>query len=142
MTKREMYNFIATIAANTDDEFIAKVAEACEVEAVKSDIVDFCEKEVSLIDNRNEKAKVRVANKRAADTTTDAIMAVIAAAEGEPVTIADILAAMPEDAEMTPNKVAPRAKKLIEAGSVEKVEVSVTGEDGKARKAVAYKLVG
>lgn len=104
--------------------------------ADNADVVAFCEKEIAAIDNKAAKAKERAAAKAAeGDALMDAIAAVLT---DEPMTNADILAAI-ADEEATVNKIGYRTNMLAKAGRVVKTEVVVAGENGaRNRKLVAY----
>jgi len=116
MTKREYFNEIKT--AMSDNE----------------DIVAFCEKEIDLIDRKNEKARERAAKKRAeSDVMTEAVYATLT---NEFAFIDDIVAATEGD-EVTRGKVVARLSKLVRAGKAEKEDIK--NPDGKGKKA-AYKL--
>jgi len=113
MTKKDYFNMIADAMADN------------------ADVVAFCEKEIAALDAKALKAKERAAKKAAEG---DALMEAIAGVLDEtPKTLAEIAALVGED--VTPNKVSPRAKKLVEAGRAVKTEV--TKPEGKG-KLVAY----
>lgn len=118
MTKKDFYNMIKDAMADN------------------ADVVAFCEKEIAAIDNKAAKAKERAAAKAAeGDALMDAIAAVLT---DEPMTNADILAAI-ADEEATVNKIGYRTNMLAKAGRVVKTEVVVAGENGaRNRKLVAY----
>jgi len=118
MTKKEMFAHIAQALAN------------------EAEVVDFCAKEIKALEARAEKAKERAAKKaQEADELTEAIYAVLG---DEPMTLADIVDALGRE-DVSAAKVNPRARKLAEAGRVERVEVAKAEGRGKL---VAYKLVG
>ena len=120
MTKREKF------------ELIGKVFATVEIEE-RDEILEFVEKEVAAIDNRNAKAKARAAEKRAVgDEIRDRIQGLMTE---EPITIPEIVEAL-ADLDLTPSKVTARATQLVKAGIVEKETVKV-GD----RKLVGYKLV-
>lgn len=116
----------------TKKEMFAKIAAMVADEDVKA----FCEKEIAAIDHKAVKAKERAAAKAAeGDALMDAIAAVLT---DEPMTNADILAAI-ADEEATVNKIAYRTNALAKAGRAVKTEVTVAAEEGgRARKLVAY----
>lgn len=116
----------------TKKEMFAKIAAMVADEEVKA----FCEKEIAAIDRKALKAKERAAAKAAeGDALMDAIMAVLT---DEPMTNADILAAI-ADEDATVNKVAYRTNALAKANRAVKTEVTIPAtEDHKARKLVAY----
>ena len=106
--------------------------------ADNAELVAFCDKEIAAIDHKADKARERAALKATEpDTLMDAVLNVLT---DEPMTVADILAAVNEEG-ATAAKVANRASKLVRAGKAVKTSVTVTGEDGgRARKLVAYTL--
>lgn len=116
----------------TKKEMFAKIAAMVADEDVKA----FCEKEIAAIDRKAVKAKERAAAKAAeGDALMDAIMAVLT---DEPMTNADILAAI-ADEDATVNKVAYRTNALAKANRAVKTEVTIPATEGhKARKLVAY----
>ena len=106
--------------------------------ADNAELVAFCDKEIAAIDHKADKARERAALKATEpDTLMNAVLNVLT---DEPMTVADILAAVNEEG-ATAAKVANRASKLVRAGKAVKTSVTVTGEDGgRARKLVAYTL--
>ncbi len=122
MTKRDLYNVIKNAMADN------------------ADVVAFCDKELAALDHKAEKARERAAKKAAeGDALMDAVAAVLT---DEPMTNADILAAMLEKGlvtECSVSKVAYRTNVLAKDRRAVKTEVTVVAEDGgKARKLVAY----
>lgn len=112
-------------------ELIGKVFEGHEDAVIRADILEFVEKQIAALDHKNEKAKERAANKRAAG---DALRAEVLNVIGdEPITVAGILGALGDEA-LTPAKVVARTRQLVEAGEIEKTFVKVDGS-----KLVAYK---
>ena len=106
--------------------------------ADNADIVAFCDKEIAAIDHKADKARERAAIKaQEPDTLMDAVLAVLT---NEPMTNADILAAI-ADEDVSVNKIAYRANALVKAGKALKTEVTIPATDEhKARKLVAYTL--
>lgn len=99
-----------------------------------ADIVAFCEKEIELLDRKNEKARERAAKKRAeSDAMTDAIYAALT----PEFAFIDAIVEATDFEDVTRGKAIARLSKLVKAGKVEKE--SFKKEDGKG-KAVAYKL--
>ena len=116
MTKREYFNEIKTAMSDRED------------------IVAFCDKEIDLIDRKNEKARERAAKKRAeSDAMTEAVYATLT---NEFAFIDDIVAATEGD-EVTRGKVLARLSKLVREGKAEKEDIK--NPEGKGKKA-AYKL--
>ena len=117
MTKKEMYNVIATVFETVDRED-------------KDEILTFVAKERAALDAKTEKARKRAAEKRAvADGVKERIEEILG---DEPITVADVLDAL-EDKDMTPAKVVARMKALVSEGEVTKTMVKVEG-----RKLVGY----
>ena len=127
VTKKNVLNAIAAVV-NPDVE-----VEVDGVVVSGADILDYAEKTIAQIDAKNEKAKVRNAEKKAeGDDLTKAIEAVLS---DEHITIADIVAAVDVEG-VTPAKVTARLTSLVKNGKVDKIEVKT--EDG--RKVKAYAL--
>ena len=119
MTKREIYDVIETVFSNIDNE------DAGEVLAMVA-------KERAALDRKNEKAKERAAEKRAAgDELRAAVKGVLGA---EPMTIGEIIEALGDES-LTPAKITARTRQLVAAGEVEKCMVKAEG-----RKLTAYSL--
>ena len=117
MTKREMYDVIGSVFNTIDNEH-------------KDEVLAFIEKEKEALDRKNEKAKERAAEKRAA---SDVLKGKIADVIGdEPMTVNAILEAL-EDEDLTPAKVTARTKKLVSEGVISREMVKVDG-----RKLTAY----
>lgn len=128
MTKREMFEAIKT-GATTGEWTISDV-----------ELVEFCDKEIELLDKKSAKAKEAAAKRK---TEGDALSAVVKAAlTDELQTIATITEKVVEtDAEATVHKVQYRLSQLEKNGAAVKAKISVGGEDGeKKREVVAYKL--
>ena len=123
MTKRDYFNEIKELA----------------LEAGRVDIVDFCDRQVELLDSKAAKAKETAAKRKAeGDELTDAIRSVLTS---EFTTIADIAAKL-EGEDVTVSKVSYRLNALAKAGEATKGELSIAGGEGtKARKVVAYAAV-
>lgn len=119
MTKREMYDVIGSVFATTDRED-------------KDEILAFVEKEKAALDRKNEKAKERAAEKRAAgDELRERVKGVLGS---EPMTIGEILDALGDES-LTSAKITARTRQLVAAGAIEKQMVKVEG-----RKLTAYTL--
>lgn len=103
--------------------------------ADNAELVEFIDAEIARIDNRNEKAKEKRAEKAVAgDALRDAVKTVIVNATA-PITAEEVAAALVNEFEdVTKAKVTYRATQLIKAGKIFKVTVKT--EDG--RKVVAY----
>ena len=124
MTKREMYDVIESVFSTV----------AADKEGA-ADILTMVAKERAALDRKNEKAKERAAEKRAAgDELRERVYAVIEEA-GEPITVNGILEAMC-DSSLTPARVVARTRQLVASNVIEKTSVKIDG-----RKVVAYNKV-
>ena len=121
VTKRDYYEMLKEIVLN------ANVEGATE-------LVEFIDKQVSLIDSKAEKAKARNAEKKAnGDELREAVQNVLT---DEFQTI-DAIVAQIEGEEVTKAKVTARLTALVNNGIAEKTDV----KDDEGRKLKAYKLV-
>jgi|GEM_PF-2869384 len=116
MTRKESYELIINILMNTDEEDMAM------------ELVNFCEKEINAIDTKAEKAKERIAKKKAEpDKLTDAIVEVLTSGEGNGQftvnALVKELGGYDVGTEVTNQKVVSRLSKLVAAGNVEKSNV-------------------
>ena len=129
ITKREMFEAIIALATGGEMKYEAEA------------FVNFCENEISLLDKKAAKAKERAATKKAeGDELTEAVRAAMSTEEFEP--IADIAARI-EGEDVTVAKVQYRLTQLVKNGEAEKEQITVSGGEGqKARKIMAYKLIG
>ena len=129
ITKREMFEAIIALATGGEMKYEAEA------------FVNFCENEIALLDKKAVKAKERAATKKAeGDELTDAVRAAMSTEEFEP--IADIAARI-EGEDVTVAKVQYRLTQLVKNGEAEKEQITVSGGEGqKARKIMAYKLIG
>ena len=128
MTKREMYEAIKA-GATTGEWTISE-----------TELVEFCDKEIELLDKKAAKAKEASAKRKAEG---DALTALVKAAlTDEFQTIADVTAVVAEsDAEATVAKVTYRISQLVKNGEAVKEKISVEVAEGeKKREAMAYKL--
>lgn len=127
VTKRERYESIKAL-----------VEAVGAVEGIDTDgIVAFCDKEIATLDTRAEKAKERAAEKRAEGDELQA--AVLAALTDELASRQEITDRI-EGEDVTLAKVGYRLTALVKQGLAVKEEIAVTGEDGKSKKAAAYRL--
>lgn len=111
-------------------DVIGKVFEGYEDVAVRDEILEFVEKQIAALDHKNEAAKKRAAEKRAAGDELRA--RVLGVMNDEPITVDGILTALGDES-LTPAKITARTKQLVAAGEVEKMAVKVDG-----RKLMAY----
>lgn len=120
-TKRDYYEMLKEIVLN------ANVEGATE-------LVEFIDKQVSLIDSKAEKAKARNAEKKAnGDELREAVQSVLT---DEFQTI-DAIVSQIEGEEITKAKITARLTSLVKNGIAEKTDV----KDDEGRKLKAYKLV-
>lgn len=125
MTKREKFERVMNFVAGTEVSFS---------DEERAEMLEWCDKEIAALNAKNEKAKQRAAEKRAAgDELRERVYAAIGDA-AEPITVNGILEAM-GDSTLTPAKVTARTRQLVAAGAVEKQMVKVDG-----RKLTAYTL--
>ena len=121
ITKRDYYEMLKEIVTNSNVEGA-------------SELVEFIDKQVALIDTKAEKAKARNAEKKAnGDELRDAVQAILT---DEFQTI-DAIVAQIEGEEITKAKVTARLTSLVNNGIAEKADV----KDEEGRKLKAYKLV-
>jgi len=121
MTKREMYDVIESVFSTV----------AADKEGA-ADILTMVAKERTALDRKNEKAKERAAEKRAAgDELRAAVKGVLGS---EPMTIGEIITELGDES-LTPAKITARTRQLVAAGEIEKCMVKVEG-----RKLTAYTL--
>ena len=120
-TKKDYYEMLKEIVLN------ANVEGATE-------LVEFIDKQVSLIDSKAEKAKARNAEKKAnGDELREAVQNVLT---DEFQTI-DAIVSQIEGEEITKAKITARLTSLVKNGIAEKTDV----KDDEGRKLKAYKLV-
>ena len=121
ITKRDYYEMLKEIVLN------ANVEGATE-------LIEFLDKQIILIDSKAEKAKARNAEKKAnGDELREAVQNVLT---DEFQTIDDI-ASQIEGEEITKAKITARLTSLVKNGIAEKTDV----KDDEGRKLKAYKLV-
>ena len=121
ITKRDYYEMLKEIVLN------ANVEGATE-------LVEFIDKQVSLIDSKAEKAKARNAEKKAnGDELRDVVQNLLT---DEFQTI-DAIVSQIEGEEITKAKITARLTSLVKNGIAEKTDV----KDDEGRKLKAYKLV-
>jgi hypothetical protein len=119
MTKREVYDVIESVFNTIDNEH-------------RDEVLTLVAKERAALDHKNEKAKERAAEKRAAGDELRA--KVLGGMNDEPITIDGILTALGDES-LTPAKITARTRQLVAAGEITKTMVKVDG-----RKLTAYTL--
>ena len=126
ITKKDRYNRMIEILTG------------CDVDDA-TDLIDFCEHEIELLDKKSTKAKASAAEKKTeADPLTEAVKAaLIDDFRG----IADITNSLDASLEATTSKVGNRLSNLVKAGFAEDTLSSIPStESGKARKIKTYRL--
>ena len=108
------------------------------LDADYSDLIDFCEAQITQLDKKAAKAKDAAAKKKdETDTLCDAIVAVLT---DELTSIPDITEKV-EGEDITLGKVQYRLNKLVGLGLAEKGDITIPGGEGvKTRKVVGFKL--
>lgn len=105
------------------------------------DIITYCDKKLTALDNKAAKARERAAAKRA---ESDALLNQVAdALTDEFAVIADITAVVTDvNPDATVARVTNRLTKLVAEGRAEKTQLTVPGADGnKSRKVSAYRAI-
>ena len=121
ITKKDYYETLKEIVTNTKTEGA-------------SELINFINKQISLIEAKSEKAKARNAEKKAnGDELRDVVQAILT---DEFQTI-DAIVAQIEGEEITKAKVTARLTSLVNNGIAEKTDV----KDDEGRKLKVYKLV-
>ena len=120
-TKKDYYEMLKEIVLN------ANVEGATE-------LVEFIDKQVSLIDSKAEKAKARNAEKKA---NGDELREVVQNVLTDEFQTIDAIVSQIEGEEITKAKITARLTSLVKNGIAEKTDV----KDDEGRKLKAYKLV-
>ena len=102
MTKREMYEMIATVNADN------------------AEIVDFCKHEVELLDSRKANSKKTPTKTQKENVVIMRNIAETLERVGKPVTVTEMLDAGVQGFELTNQKASALLRKMIEAGKVTK----------------------
>ena len=121
VTKRDYYEMLKEIVLNANVEGA-------------SELVEFIDKQVGLIDAKAEKAKARNAEKKA---NGDELREVVQSVLTDEFQTIDAIVAQIEGEEITKAKVTARLTALVSNGIAEKTDV----KDDEGRKLKAYKLV-
>ena len=121
VTKRDYYEMLKEIVLNANVEGA-------------SELVEFIDKQVGLIDAKAEKAKARNAEKKA---NGDELREVVQSVLTDEFQTIDAIVAQIEGEEVTKAKVTARLTSLVNNGIAEKADV----KDEEGRKLKAYKLV-
>ena len=123
MTKREKFERVMNFVTGTEVSFS---------DEERNEMLEWCDKEIAALNAKNEKAKERAAEKRAAGDELRA--KVLGVMNDEPITIDGILTALGDES-LTPAKITARTRQLVAAGEITKTMVKVDG-----RKLTAYAL--
>lgn len=113
-----------------------------ETDMTEAQFIEFCKEQIADLDKKATKAKERAAAKKA---ERDALYNVVASVmTDEFQTVANVFEQVAplvtEDmGEVSTQKIISRISKMVEAGEVEKTQVTVETE-GKKRKCMAYRL--
>lgn len=113
-----------------------------ETDMTEAQFIEFCKEQIADLDKKATKAKERAAAKKA---ERDALYNVVASVmTDEFQTVANVFEQVAplvtEDmGEVSTQKIISRISKMVEAGEVEKTQVTVEA-DGKKRKCMAYRL--
>ena len=121
VTKRDYYEMLKEIVLNANVEGA-------------SELVEFIDKQVGLIDAKAEKAKARNAEKKA---NGDELREVVQSVLTDEFQTIDAIVAQIEGEEITKAKVTARLTSLVNNGIAEKADV----KDDEGRKLKAYRLV-
>lgn len=126
------------------DRYTALIAILKSAEIVDTDLVEFCENEIALLDKKAAKAKETAAAKKTeVDPLTEAIKDALATLTD------DVYATTPEvtamvsagDEDITNAKVSYRLSQLVKVGDAESTDVKVPATEGsKARTIKGYRL--
>jgi len=118
ISKRDMFEALSKVTFNEE------INLGNDVVVTPEDITDFIEKNIAQLDARNEKAKAKQAEKKAAG---DALRAQVKATLGStPMKVSEIVAAI-DDPEVTSAKVVARLTQLVNSGDVVKEDVKIDG---------------
>lgn len=134
----------AKVTKKTHLNSLIALIEAASLAGVDGDfdfaaLTAYCTNEIGLLDKKAAKAKETAAAKKA---EKDELCVAVESVLTDEYQTRDEVTAHIEGDDVTVAKVGYRLTKLVELGVAEKTEVSVPGADGKARKVVAYRLVG
>ena len=123
-TKKEYFTMLKDIVRG----------ENIDLTTEQSDLLDFLDKQIALIDSKAEKAKERAAEKRAAgDELRAVVQSVLVTDHFQTV---DTITSQIEGEDVTKQKIVARLTQLVKDGLAEKTDVKT--EDGRSVK--AYKL--
>jgi len=121
MTKKDYYSLIREVVENTEVED-------------KNELIDFINKQISQIETKAEKAKIRATEKQ---KTGDELRSEVKAVLTNELQIIDTIMAQINNEDITKAKVVARLTQLVKNGEAEKEEVKT--EDGKSIK--AYRVI-
>lgn len=121
MTKKDYYSLIREVVENTEVED-------------KNELIDFINKQISQIETKAEKAKIRATEKQ---KTGDELRSEVKAVLTNELQTIDTILAQINNEDITKAKVVARLTQLVKNGEAEKEEVKT--EDGKSIK--AYRVI-
>ena len=124
VTKRENYEMLKTIV----------MGDGSELTAEQADLLDFLNKQISLLDSKAEKAKARSEEKKAAG---DELREVVQSVLTDEYQTIDAIVAQIEGEDITKAKITARLTSLCKNGIAEKTDV----KDDEGRKLKAYRLI-
>ena len=123
------------------DQFVAiiDVLQSVSDQEGITELVDFCNHEIDLLEKKAAKAKEAAAKKKSeSDELTEKVASLLTA---DFQTTADITAQL-DDEDISTHKVSYRLTQLVKSGVAEDCLVNVAEEGQKARKVKAYALAG
>lgn len=124
VTKRENYEMLKSIV----------VGDGSELTVEQADLLDFLNKQISLLDSKAEKAKARSEEKKAAG---DELREVVQSVLTNDYQTIDAIVAQIEGEDITKAKITARLTSLCKNGIAEKTDV----KDDEGRKLKAYRLI-
>lgn len=131
ITKKEMYEAIKT-GCLTGEWSVSD-----------TEVVEFCENEIALLDKKAAKAKERQAAKKAeGDELTEIVKSVLTDEFQVTADIAKAVLEVTGDENNTVHKISYRLGALVKAGEAESTDVKIPGSEGqKARTIKGYRLL-
>lgn len=121
ITRKDYYEMLKEIVVNANAEGA-------------TELVEFLDKQIALINSKAEKAKAKKAEKKAAgDELRDAVQSVLT----EEFQTVDVIVAQIEGEDVSKAKIVARLTSLIKNGLAEKTDV----KDDEGRKVKAYRAV-
>ena len=135
---------MTTTKTTKRDRYTALIDILKSAEVVDTDLVEFCENEIALLDKKAAKAKETAATKKTeVDPLTEAIKDALATLADDVYAITPEVTAMVSvgDEDITNAKVSYRLSQLVKTGEAESTDVKVPATEGsKARTIKGYRL--